>query len=337
MISAKQLLSRIGLLEPARRVRSAVRKAASRGLHPLREVLVRVPDPWFLITQRGARAPRYRQHLAELRRDGITRLSGEIQPEMLAELQKAFAEFTARLDRGGRSSAHYDGDITVTDEYYDPEGLQYSSNEPFTFCRALIEVCLKPQLTSLINAYLGKRAYITQGVAYRINPNPTTGYSSFQWHHDAWGKRINMMIVLTEVGEGDQHMTYAKGSHRFHHPYDKYLHTRFSREEFAARCGHLEVLNCYAKPGDIYIFDSNGLHSGNRTIGKTRDTFVIEYTRLSSAVWAHRIPPEFLSGIDARRLRPLQWILRQDRGSRPLAPPVNSWVDGLLRIDKWSL
>jgi hypothetical protein len=337
MSTVKQALSRMGLLGPAKRARNAVRRAASLLLHPLREALVRVPDPWFQFTQGGALAPRYRQHLDELRRDGITRLSGEITPAALTELQKAFADFVARLDRGGRSSANYDGDITLTEEYLDPEGRQYSSNEPFTFCRALIEVCLKPELTALINAYLGKRAYITQGVAYRLDPNPTTGYSSFQWHHDAWGKRINMMIVLTEVGERDQHMTYAKGSHRFHHPYEKFVNSRFSPEEFAARCGHLEVLNCYAKPGDIYIFDSNGVHSGNRTGGRTRDTFIIEYTRLSSAVWAHRIPPEFLSGIDAPRLRPLQWILRQNRKSRPLAPPVNSWVDGLLRIDKWSL
>jgi hypothetical protein len=337
MTQAKQMLSRVGLLEPARRVRGAVQRAASLGLHPLREALVRVPNPWFLITQQGSLAPPYRQHLAELRKDGITRLSGEIPPEMLAELQSAFADFVARLDRSGRTSADFDGDFTVSDEYFDSQSRQYSSNEPFTFCRALLEICLNPKLTSLINTYLGKRAYITQGVALRICPNPTSGFGSFQWHHDAWGKRINMMIVLTEVGERDQHMTYAKGSHRFHHPYEKFVNSRFSPEEFAARCGHLEVLNCYAKPGDIYIFDSNGVHSGNRTGGRTRDTFIIEYTRLSSAVWAHRIPPEFLSGIDAPRLRPLQWILRQNRKSRPLAPPVNSWVDGLLRIDKWSL
>jgi len=337
MSTVKQTLSRVGLLEPAKRARNAARRAASLLLHPLREALVRVPDPWFLFTQGGALAPRYQQHLDELRREGITRLSGEITPAALAELQKAFAEFVARLDRGGRSSAKYDGDITLTEEYLDQEGRQYSSNEPFTFSRALIEVCLKPELTTLINAYLGKRAYITQGVAYRLDPNPTTGYSSFQWHHDAWGKRINMMIVLTEVGEGDQYMTYAKGSHLLHHPFHKYVDSRYSAEEFAACCGHLEVLNCHAKAGDIYLFDSNGLHSGNRSLGRTRDTFVIEYTRLANTVWAHRVPPEFLAGIEAHRLRPLRWILQQDRQTRPLAPPVNSWVEGLLRIHKWSL
>ena len=203
--------------------------------------------------------------------------------------------------------------------------------------RALLEVCLKPELTSLINRYLGKRAYITQGVAMRIEPNPNTGFGSFQWHHDAWGKRINMMIILTEVGRGDQHMTYAKVSHRLRHSYDKYANSRVSPQEFAERYSRFEVLDCLANPGDIYIFDSNGLHSGNRTNSRARDTFIIEYTRLSHAIWAHRIPAESLAGFSKEQLQPLKWILQQDRRKRSLAPPVNSWTDGLLRVDKWLL
>jgi hypothetical protein len=196
---------------------------------------------------------------------------------------------------------------------------------------------LKPELTSLIDHYLGKTAYITQGVALRIKPHHNTGFGSFQWHPDAWGKRINMMIVLTEVGVGDQHMTYAKGSHRLRHSYAKYVNSRFSQEEFAERCGQMEILNCYAKPGDIYVFDSNGIHSGNRTSGRARDTFIIEYSRLAHTIWAHRIPPEFLRGFSEKQLEPLSWILRQNRSKRSLAPAVNSWVDQLLRVDKWLL
>src|SRR6185295_5649697 len=137
------------------------------------------------------------------------------------------------LRSGGISAASYRGDVTVTDEYVDPEACIYASNEPFAISRALLEVCLKPVLTSLIDHYLGKQAYITQGVAFRLEPNPKTGFGSFQWHHDAWGKRINMMIILTEVGEGDQYMTYAKGSHRLRHSFDKYVDSRVNPDEFA--------------------------------------------------------------------------------------------------------
>jgi hypothetical protein len=277
----------------------------------------------------------YDKHLDELKQFGITRIPSEVSPRVLAELRRSFEDFISRLDASARTGQTPEGEMTVSPEYYDAESRQYSSNEPFIISRALLEICLKPQLTSLINAYLGKVAYITQGVALRILPNPNSGFGSFQWHHDAWGKRINMMIILTEVGEGDQHMTYAKGSHRLHHPYDKYVNSRFSAEEFAARCVGMEVLNCTAQPGDIYIFDSNGIHSGNRTKGRARDTFIIEYTRQALAVWAHRIPPAFLQGFSEEQLNSLRWILREDRSKRPLAPPVNSWVDQLLRIDQW--
>lgn len=337
MNKTKEVLSRLGLLAAARAVRRAALRAVCSPLHPVRETITRLPNPWFLISEGRALESSYRDHLEELNRDGITRLSGQVSPKSLSELQRAFEKFVSRLDAKGGPSSSFEGDLTVTEEYYDPESRQYSSHEPFAMSRALLEICLKPELASLINCYLGKASYITQGVAMRIKPNPKTGFDSFQWHHDAWGKRIKLMIILPEVGEGDQHMTYAMGSHRLRHSYDKYVNSRFSREEFAERCGDLQVLNCYAKPGDIYLFDTNGLHSGNRTNGRTRDTFTIAYTRLAHAVWAHRIPAEFLEGFSKKQLEPLQWILRQDRRKRPLVPPVNSWVDQLPRVDRWLL
>lgn len=330
----KHLLARLGLIASARRARDAARRV----LHPARETLLRVPDPLFLLNQGARLEPPYAEHLAALRREGITRLSGEIAPDTLRALQKGFQEkFIAPLDAGGRSALSYTGDVTLTDEYIDPGHALYVSNEPFMISRSLLEVSLKPELISLINAYLGKRAYITQATAARLLPHAQTGFGSFQWHHDAWGKRINMMIILTEVGEDDQHMTYAKGSHRVRHSYAGYLNSRISQEEYRERFGHLEVLNCLAKPGDIYIFDSNGVHSGNRTAGRVRDTVILEYTRNRHAVWAHRIPPEFLAGFSEEELRPLEWIFEVQRRKRSLVPPINSWVEGLLRPDKWSV
>jgi hypothetical protein len=319
-------------------MRTALRHAAHVGLHTVREPLVRLPDPCF-VASGGRKVPApYDQHLAELERHGITRLSGQIAPETLATLQRDFeSNFVGRLKASGRCAATYRGDVTVTDEYVDPEARLYASNEPFAISRALLEVCLKPGLVALIDGYLGKRAYITQGIALRIDPHPQTGFGSFQWHHDAWGKRINMMIILTEVGASDQHMTYAKGSHALRHSYEKYANSRYSADEFAKHCSGMEVLACVAQPGDIYIFDSNGLHSGNRSMGRVRDTFIIHYTRMWQAVWAHRIPPEFLTGFSEEELRPLAWMRAQDRTRRPLAPPSNSWVDGLMRLSQWSV
>ena len=342
MTVTKTILSRVGLLAPARMAREMVRRilrpvgeTVRRTLHPVREAVVRMPDPLFLMTSPPPRPP-YDEHLAQLKKDGITRLSAQIAPHTLAMLKADFERnFIERLNASGKMAAGYTGDVTVADEYIDTDAGLYASNEPFAISRALLEICLKPELVGLINSYLGKAAYITQGVALRLEANPKTGFGSFQWHHDAWGKRINMMIILTEVGEADQYMTYAKGSHRLRHSYDKYLNSRCTSDELTRYCGNPEVVRCMAHPGDIYIFDSNGLHSGNRTNGLARDTFILEYTRLAHAVWAHHVPRELLTEFSEEQLRPLKWILEQDRSQRPLAPPINSWVDGLPRVDKW--
>ena len=337
MKKTDELLSRFGLLAPARAVRRAALGAAYTALHSVRETLTRMPDPRFVIADGKALDSSYRAHLEELRRDGITRLSGQFSRETLAELQQAFEKFISQLDAKGAASFACVSDPALAAETYDPDARQYSSLEPFAMSRALLEVCLKPQLVSLISSYLGKAPYITQGIAMRIKPHSKSGFNSFQWHHDAWGKRIKLMIILTEVGAGDQFMTYAKGSHRLRHSYAKYVNSRYSREEFAERCGNTQVLDCHAMPGDIYIFDTNGVHSGNRTNGRTRDTFTVAYTRMAHTIWAHHIPAEFLAGFSEQHLEPLQWILRQDRGKRSLAPPVNSWVAQLPRVHKWLL
>jgi hypothetical protein len=337
MSVTRRLLSALGLLTPARKLRAFATNAFRRVLHPIRERLVRLPYPAYVLSAPAPLDARFGGHLEELRAFGITRVRGCVTPEQLARMKTDFESFVDRVAATGPSTTSFEGDFTVASEYADPPNRLFASNEPFAMSRALLEICLQPGLTAMINRYLGKQAYITQGVAIRIEPSANTGYGSFQWHHDAWGKRINMMVILTEVGEGDQHMTYAKGSNRLHHSYDKYANSRFGAEEYATHCGGMEILHCTAQPGDIYVFDSNGIHSGNRSSGRTRDTFIIEYTRLAHAVWAHRIPPEFLQGFSKQHLEPLSWILRQDRSKRPLAPPVNSWVGQLLRVDKWVL
>jgi len=337
MQKTKDAVSRPSLLRPARPVHGAAFWAVCSALHPIREAITRLPDPGFLISAGAALGPPYRDNLEELRRDGITRVSGQISPETLADLQRAFQNFVARVDAKGGVDSPSENDPAVMEESYSAQSRQYTSHEPFAMSRALLEICLRPTLVSLINCYLGKTSYITQGVAVRIQPNPVTGFGSFQWHHDAWGKRIKMMIILTEVGVGDQYMTYAKGSHRLRHSFRKYVNSRINAEEFAERCSGLQVLDCHAKPGDIYIFDTNGVHSGNRTSGRTRDTITLAYTRMAHTIWAHRIPAEFLIGFSDTQLEPLRWILRQDRRERPLAPPVNSWVDQLPHLGKWLL
>jgi hypothetical protein len=55
-----------------------------------------------------------------------------------------------------------------------------------------------------------------------------------------------------------------------------------------------------------------------RTIGRTRITFIIEYTRQGGAVWAHHIPAVFLIGFNEMQLALQKRILRHDQFRQPV-------------------
>lgn len=312
-----------------------IKSAALSVLHPIRERRTRMPNLPFLLSA-PALNEKMRGHLEELNRDGITKISGMISAPDLKSLQDSVDRFAARLDQQAPAFAKMDNEeLSVLNEYYSESARLYSSNEPFTFCPEIMPTCLNGDLVGLVDHYLGKPAQITQGVVTRMLSHPKSGFGSFQWHHDAWGKRVNVMIVLTKVAAEDQGMTFIKGSHKFRHPLRKYENSRFNDEEVKQSCDGMEVFRCVAEPGDIYVFDSNGIHSGNRTQGRVRDTFIFCYTHLANTIWAHKVPAEYVAGYTPEQLRPLDWIRKQDRAVRALAPEINSWVGELPKIGKW--
>ena len=75
------------------------------------------------------------------------------------------------------------------------------------------------------------------------------------------------MVLMTDVGPDDQHMTYIKGTHRRVHPPGKSLRNWTDREvePFAG----FEHLDCVGKAGTVVLFDANGLHRGMRKLGAT--------------------------------------------------------------------
>jgi hypothetical protein len=113
--------------------------------------------------------------------------------------------------------------------------------------------------------------------ATRYHPMEPRDFSAFQWHHDECGKHLNVITLLTDVTERDQPMTYLKGSHRMLHSRARWANSRFTREDVERMYPHLEQMTCTAAAGSIMIFDSNGLHRGNRSNGATRDNLVCNY------------------------------------------------------------
>jgi hypothetical protein len=80
-------------------------------------------------------------------------------------------------------------------------------------------------------------------------------------------------------------MTYLRGSHgRYYDYYNGIVdtHTRFNNEVDSNKNLHDNLVEVIGPPGTITLFDSNGLHSGNRNDVERRDCLIINY-----ASWRH--------------------------------------------------
>jgi len=117
------------------------------------------------------------------------------------------------------------------------------------------------------------------------------------------------MWLLTDVPEGGQRMSYVLGSHRQRRHFSSYRETRFSDEQ-ARRCG--PVLECAGPAGTVFLFDTNGIHRGNRNRGPLRDTVTGQYS-----AGRYRMGCSFEDGL-SQRLSPWQReVLYRSRTASP--------------------
>jgi hypothetical protein len=101
-------------------------------------------------------------------------------------------------------------------------------------------------------------------------------------------RQLKAMVLLTDVGETDQYMTYVRGSHQAFHPYQRFLQNRLDFEYCRTYLADIDIFKATGRAGDVFFFDSNGMHSGNRsTSGATRDALFLEFTadRNWASIW----------------------------------------------------
>lgn len=151
------------------------------------------------------------------------------------------------------------------------------AHDPFKFIPQLLSIAVHPLILALMSRYFGKKFYLQQAIASRYYPMSPADFGSFQWHHDAWGKKINVMILFSEVTEEDQYMTYVEGSHKYIYDAERCSNSRFTEEDVQRLFRGNTHRKCTGDAGTIYIFDSNGMHRGNRSLGRARDSLIISY------------------------------------------------------------
>ena len=91
------------------------------------------------------------------------------------------------------------------------------------------------------------------------------------------------------------------------------------------------------KAGDVFMFDSSGTHSGNRSDGKTRDIFLVMYTADKSYVWNVDLPDEVFRKNASGNLKPFARILQSKAAdpAKKLVPHYCSWTSSLRHPEVW--
>ncbi|KAF0175112.1 MAG: hypothetical protein FD161_3424 [Limisphaerales bacterium] len=201
-----------------------------------------------------------RKALAELEREGIALLPAHFTGARLEKLRQAFEEAV----RNHPDKANPDSLINEDILHLSP---------------AFVEAALDDVLLETIGGYYGKPFAVGRANAMRILPSPETRYGSYQWHHDSRGRQVHVMILLQDMPENGQKMSYLRQSHLRYYDHWRGLAegSRFEKEvhgnpELAPLITHIT-----GPAGTVGIFDANGLHSGNRCQTVTRDTLTYCY------------------------------------------------------------
>jgi hypothetical protein len=135
-------------------------------------------------------------------------------------------------------------------------------------------------------------------------------------------------------------MEYVRGSHRAFHPYPRFLKNALDLEYCRGYLDEIDVVKTVGSAGDVFFFDSNGMHRGTRSRGRVRDALFVELTadRNRANLWGTELPRERIRATTGATdlFEPLLSVEPKWKRARQ-APRRNrpSWVDSLEDPAKW--
>ncbi len=301
-----------------------------------------------------ATTPLQRKALAELQEHGITRIEGLVPDAILESLRSGIREMVENVDaRADRVSAMApDGsfdpmrhrDIQFDEQTgaacYDPDFRIYTSNDPFQLRPELWKLALGDDLVRIANSYFGRQAYVARGLAVRHLPSPPRDVYQWRWHHDSWGRKLNVHILLTDIGDDGQFLAYKMGTHKLYHGYRSFRTPEIEDDEYERRYASLPTFKTTGKAGDLMLLDGNGIHRA--TSGETlRDAYLLMYYPDRTFSFGHAFPPEVQREFtDEQRVAAREIIrtrrIKQERGEHNILPLLGAnWWKTLPHVRAW--
>lgn len=306
----KQMLVGLGLFELVLRTATSLTRVKNVAVHFLSEVIYRAPNPFFLLQlSLSSRSREMKKASEDLCKYGIVTLDSFIPKDRLAELQKKFDHIMKNIEEGEPAQMKLTPDggrlhpqTLYPEAAYDKDARITIDNNPFKDSKEFLQVALDEFILGVIAGYMKKKFMLQQAVATRYYPFEKNNFGSWQWHHDSWGRKVNVMILLTDVTEKDQYMGYMKYSHKIFQSYERtVINDRFTEQEVQSQKS-LEEVKCLGKAGTVFIFDANGFHRGNRALGATRDVLINQYTA-GRYLWAFDIPEKMAKELDQKQFK----------------------------------
>ncbi len=215
--------------------------------------------------------PQFKSWAEELDREGVLILPSYLGNE---DLQACIEDYS-----------HVRNVKNEADQYtwIDPSHLKCSI--PFS------KLATDPMLVGLTSYYWGKDVSLARVEAYILRPYESSEYGSFQWHHDCEHKRIKVMTLLTDVEADGQRMEYLPGTHKTWRTWKNYDESRYTDEEVSQ---HQRKISCHGPAGTVVLFDTNGIHRGNRNTVGVRKVWTNVYTAGHNQLEGLELCPDYL-------------------------------------------
>ena len=257
------------------------------------------------VARAASQRPKIQRVLDELDRDGVAILEDAAPNELITAALKdmeRFVELMPELQGMMRTKRASTGAMReyAVHEYQRKLNI-YRSHDPLMFSPAYARFLLLPDLIEVAKGYLGEDWQYQAMIATRTESSEPIRDGFANWHHDARGRKLNVILLLTDVPEDGPATIVLKGSHRLLYARARQVHNFFSDDEQLAiqsQHGVGPERVCHARAGSLVFFDSNALHLGRRSQHR-RDAFQVNCMTDREHRWPQEIPRELLSSLDA--------------------------------------
>ena len=271
----------------------------------------------------------------ELDQRGIAKLAGCVAPGELDLMRREFARFVralaGKIARSEGVKRHY-----FEEEHWWPEERALITNNAFKHSAQLVRFSSRPELLEAARLYLGRPPFVQRALAMRYLAASASQRDMFAWHHDLEDKRLKVMILLSDVGPDDQHMSYVCGSQTLFHPYRMFLDNACDLAYCRQHLGTLEIYDAVGQAGDVFLFDTNGAHRAiRRETGRVRDAFLVEFNASTANLWGGDIAASLLAELRLEHDPFARFVAAEKKWNLPSAQTSPSWASSLPHPHTW--